>query len=196
MPASRAARTSTTAFMKRLERSDSLGRAADEMAKPVGALLGDGPVSDALRGRPLGHALHPVLVQVPIGAVLSAAVLDVVQGRSAQSQSRLLMGVAWVSLAPAALSGWAEGVHADERTQRVGIAHAGLNATAAMASALSYLARRRGWSPAAAALTGVAAAALSAGGVLGGHMSLVRKYASHDQPSDSEGVTRARFEAA
>jgi hypothetical protein len=104
MPASRAARTSTTAFMERLERSETLGRAADEMAKPVGALLGDGPVSDALRGRPLGHALHPVLAQVPIGAVLSAAVLDVVQGRSAQSQSRLLMGVAWVSLAPAALS--------------------------------------------------------------------------------------------
>ncbi len=49
MPASRAARTSTTAFIERLERSDSLGRAADEMAKPVGALLGDGPVSDALR---------------------------------------------------------------------------------------------------------------------------------------------------
>ena len=130
MRASRAARTSTTAFMERLERSETLGRAADEMAKPVGALLGDGPVSDALRGRPLGHALHPVLARV----------------------------------------------HAGERTQRVGIDHAGLNATAA--------------------LTGVAAAALSAGGVLGGHMSLVRKYASHDQPSDSEGVTRGRFEAA
>ncbi|MEZ5202062.1 MAG: hypothetical protein R2742_12490 [Micropruina glycogenica] len=151
-------------------------------------------MSDALRGRPLGHALHPVLVQVPIGAVLSAAVLDVVQGRKAQAQSRLLMGLAWVTLAPAALSGWAEWVHADERTQRVGIAHAGLNATAAVASALSYLTRRRGWSPAAAALTGVAAAALSAGGVLGGHMSLVRKYASHDRPSDSEGVTKGRFD--
>ena len=150
MPAAHAATTSTTAFMERLEQSESLGRAADEMAKPMGALLGDGPVSDALRGRPLGHALHPVLARV----------------------------------------------HAGERTQRVGIAHAGLNATAAMASALSYLARRRGWSPAAAALTGVAAAALSAGGVLGGHMSLVRKYASLDQPSDSEGVTRGGFEAA
>ncbi len=154
MPASRAARTSTTAFLERLERIDSLGQAADEMAKPVGALLGDGPVSDALRGRPLGHALHPVLARVHAGE------------------------------------------RSPKRTQRVGIAHAGLNATAAMASALSYLARRRGWSPAAAALTGVAAAALSAGGVLGGHMSLVRKYASHDQPSDSEGVTRGRFEAA
>ncbi|GAA0333370.1 hypothetical protein [Micropruina glycogenica] len=97
-------------------------------------------------------------------------------------------------MAPAALSGWAEWVHADERTQRVGIAHAGLNATAAVASALSYLTRRRGWSPAAAALTGVAAGALSAGGVLGGHMSLVRKYASHDRPSDSEGVTKGRFD--
>ena len=96
MPAAHAATTSTTAFMERLEQSESLGRAAEEMAKPMGSLLGEGPVSDALRGRPLGHALHPVLVQVPIGAVLSAAVLDVVQGRKAQAQSRLLMGlVAW-----------------------------------------------------------------------------------------------------
>ncbi|SPD85292.1 protein of unknown function [Micropruina glycogenica] len=92
MPAAHAATTSTTAFMERLEQSESLGRAAEEMAKPMGSLLGEGPVSDALRGRPLGHALHPVLVQVPIGAVLSAAVLDVVQGRKAQAQSRLLMG--------------------------------------------------------------------------------------------------------
>ena len=93
MPAAHAATTSTTAFMERLEQSESLGRAAEEMAKPMGSLLGEGPVSDALRGRPLGHALHPVLVQVPIGAVLSAAVLDVVQGRKAQAQSRLLMGL-------------------------------------------------------------------------------------------------------
>ena len=77
----------------------------------------------------------------------------------------------------------------------LGLAHGseGARSPAAVASALSYLTRRRGWSPAAAALTGVAAAALSAGGVLGGHMSLVRKYASHDQPSDAEGSGRGRF---
>jgi len=180
--------------MERLEQNELLGQAAEALTEPVGSLLGSGALSDALRGRTLGHAIHPVLVQVPIGAVLSAAVLDLTQGRRANAQSRLLMGLAWVSLAPAALSGWAEWVRADERTKRVGIAHAALNGTAALASAASYLARRRGWSPGAAVLTAIAGAALGCGGVLGGHLSLVRKYASHDRPSDSEGSTRGQFD--
>ncbi|MFD7554627.1 hypothetical protein ACFV9E_08855 [Streptomyces sp. NPDC059835] len=35
---------------------------------------------DLLRGRQLGHPVHPVLVQVPIGCRLSASVLDLVPG--------------------------------------------------------------------------------------------------------------------
>jgi len=194
MPEQQTSRTPTTLFMERLEQNEFLGQAADTMAGPVSSLLGGGPLSDALRGRTLGHAIHPVLVQVPIGAVLSAAVLDLTQGRRASAQSRMLMGLAWISLAPAALSGWAEWAHADQRTKRVGIAHAALNATAAVASAASYLARRRRWSPGAAVLTGLAGAALGCGGILGGHLSLVRKYASHDRPSDSEGSTHGQFD--
>ena len=46
----------------------------------------------------------------------------------------------------------------------------------------------------AAVLTAIAGAALGCGGVLGGHLSLVRKYASHDGPSASEGSTRGQFD--
>jgi hypothetical protein len=73
------------------------------------------------------------------------------------------------------------------------VAHAALNVTAAVASLASYLVRRRGWSPTAAALTGVAGTAFGLGGLLGGHLSLVRKYASHDRQSDAEGMLRGRF---
>lgn len=194
MPETKTSQTPTTAFMERLEQNEMLAQAADAMTGPVASMLGSGPLSDALRGRPLGHAVHPVLVQVPIGAVLSAAVLDLTQGRKAGDQSRMLMGLACISLAPAAVSGWAEWSHADERTKRVGIAHAALNAAAALASAASYLARRRRWSPWAAVLTGLAGAALGCAGLVGGHLSLVRKYASHDRPSDSEGSTRGQFD--
>lgn len=193
MPDSDTRPSAVTVLLEGLEQNPELGRIAAEMTPKVDSLLGSGPVSDALRGRSLGHALHPLLVQVPIGALLSASVLDLVQGRRAGRQSRLLMGLTCVSVAPAAISGWAEWAHADERTKRVGIVHAGLNAAGVVTSVASFLLRLRGWSPAAAVLTGVAGAAFGAGGLLGGHLSLVRKYASHDRPSDDEGMHRGRY---
>lgn len=46
-----------------------------------------GRVRSVLHGRPLGHPLHPALVQLPVGAWLSAAVLDLVPGSSAPHAS-------------------------------------------------------------------------------------------------------------
>ena len=182
----------TTVFLERLEQDPTLGRLA-EAAAPIGVAVGNGPLGDALRGRALGHALHPLLVQVPLGALLSASVLDLTQGQRAGDQSRLLMGLTCLAAVPSAASGWAEWGHADERTQRVGIAHAALNIAGVVTSVASYLLRRRGWSPAAAVLTGVAGAAFGCGGLLGGHLSLVRKYASHDRASDLTGAVHGQF---
>jgi len=141
----------------------------------------------------MGHALHPLLVQVPLGALLSASALDLTQGARAADQSRLLIGLTALSALPAALSGWAEWTHADDRTRRVGVAHAALNVAGVVTSVASYLVRRRGWSPGGAVLTGLAGTAFGLGGLLGGHLSLVRKYASHDPASDNEGAVRGQY---
>ncbi len=193
MPPTSGNRAATTVFLERLERDATLGRLAEELAPPFEAFLGSGPLGDTLRGRTVGHALHPLLVQVPLGALLSASALDLVHGGRAADQSRLLMGVTCLSALPAALSGWAEWTHADDRTRRVGVAHAALNVAGVVTSAASYILRRRGWSPAGAVLTGVAGAAFGLGGLLGGHLSLVRKYASHDPASDGEGVLHGQY---
>lgn len=186
-------RAAPTVFLERLEQDPTLGRLADQVSPVFDGLLGKGPLGDTLRGQALGHALHPLLVQVPIGALLSASALDLTHGQRAADQSRLLMGVTTLSALPAALSGWAEWTHADGRTRRVGIAHAALNIAGVVASAASYLARRRGWSPAGAVLTGLAGTAFGIGGMLGGHLSLVRKYSSHDPASDDEGALRGQY---
>jgi len=193
MPPHRRNRAATTVFLERLEQDATLARLAAELSPPFDAVLGEGILGDTLRGRTVGHALHPLLVQAPLGALLSASALDLVQGERAADQSRFLMGVTCLSALPAALSGWAEWTHADDRTKRVGIAHAALNVAGVVTSVTSYLVRRRGWSPAGAVLTGLAGTAFGLGGLLGGHLSLVRKYASHDPASDDEGVLRGQY---
>jgi uncharacterized membrane protein len=193
MPPHRRNRAATTVFLEHLEQDATLGRIAEELSPPSESLLGEGPLGDTLRGRAVGHALHPLLVQVPLGALLSASALDLLQGGRAADQSRLLMGLTALSALPAALSGWAEWTHADDRTRRVGVAHAALNVAGVVTSVTSYLVRRRGWSPAGAVLTGLAGTAFGLGGLLGGHLSLVRKYASHDPASDNEGAVRGQY---
>src|SRR5439155_22637987 len=59
--------------IERLRPLDALGRAA---AIAVYRVVRAGPLKDILSGTWLGHPLHPVLTDVPIGAWSSAFVLD------------------------------------------------------------------------------------------------------------------------
>src|SRR5919108_30564 len=62
--------------------------ALDEPARKVGKTVRDavpaGPVKDALSGTWLGHALHPVLTDLPIGAWTSAVLLDWLGGEASR----------------------------------------------------------------------------------------------------------------
>ncbi|MGW9209755.1 hypothetical protein ACWGR4_22540 [Embleya sp. NPDC055664] len=57
--------------VRRPEQARSLDRPAAWMRTAVGRLP-QGTVRDTLHGVPLGHPVHPLLVQVPIGTWLSA----------------------------------------------------------------------------------------------------------------------------
>jgi nitrite reductase/ring-hydroxylating ferredoxin subunit len=92
-----------------------------------------------------------------------------------------------VSAVPTVSSGasdWADTEVADESVRRIGIVHAASNATAASLFAASWAARRRGSSGRGLALAG--AAALGAGGYLGGHLSF----------AEGVGVDHTTFEEA
>lgn len=187
--------SAVTAMMEALEEHPVLGRISAAVGPGLDRFLGAGAAGEALRGRPIGHALHPLLVQLPIGALVSAIVLDFAHGPRAARQSSLLMGLACLSVVPAVASGLAEWVKADDRTQRVGLAHAACNVVGATAAVASWAARRGRWSVAGAVLSGVAGTAVGVGGLLGGHLSLVRKYASHDRPSNLDGTTHGEYAA-
>ncbi|MER6318610.1 DUF2231 domain-containing protein [Streptomyces sp. NPDC001581] len=158
--------------LDRIERTTVADPAIRVMQRGIRALPLGG-LRDLLRGRPLGHPLHPVLVQVPIGCWLSAAVLEVVPG--AKHAATTLTGVGLVGVAPAAMAGWVDWADLPPGQARVGLAHAVSNAAAVACYAASLTARLRGrsakgrlWS-----LGGLAAVAVT--GALGGHVAYLRQ---------------------
>lgn len=136
-----------------------------------------GGMRDLLRGRPLGHPVHPVLVQVPIGCWLSASVLDFMPGTQHAASTLTAVGLAGV--APAAVAGWADWADLPPEQARVGLAHAASNVAAVACYTASLTARLRGHSAKGRlwALGGMAAVAVS--GALGGHVAYRQAVGAH-----------------
>ncbi|MEV0533535.1 Rieske (2Fe-2S) protein [Kitasatospora sp. NPDC050463] len=130
---------------------------------PLGRLRG------VLHGRPLGHPLHPALVQVPVGAWLSAGVLDLVPG--SERAARRLVAVGVVAAAPAAWAGWVDWAEQPERQLRTGLLHAASVATAIGLYGASWVARSRGRDGLGRVLGFAGLAAAGCGASIGGHLA-------------------------
>jgi uncharacterized membrane protein len=135
---------------------------------------------DLLRGAWLGHALHPILTDVPIGFWTSAVVLDLVGGRGARKPAQRLIALGVVSAVPTAVTGWAEWSGTGQREQRVGVVHAVSNVVALSLFTASWRARRAHRHLTGVALGLAASSALGAGGFLGGHLVGARKVSSRN----------------
>lgn len=159
---------------ERLERSASLDAVADPLGRVAGAVLPRGPVKDLLHGVWLGHPLHPMLTDLPIGFWTSAWVLDLLGGRQSAAAARKLVGLGVVSALPTASAGLADWSELNTPERRSGAVHAIANLGATVLYASSYLARRRGRYGPGVVLGMAGAAAATVGGFLGGHLSFRR----------------------
>ena len=148
--------------LERTEKLDGLVGLGQRWAR----LLRPGRSRDALYGVWLGHPLHPMLVQAPIGLWLSASVLDAWPDGERASRRLVLLGLA--AAVPAALAGTADWSEQHEQQMRVGAVHAMANAAAA-GLYLASLVTRAGTRSRALRLAGLAVAGVS--GLLGGHIS-------------------------
>src|SRR5215207_2667330 len=166
---------------------DQLDAPARAVGKTVRDTVSAGPVKDGLSGTWLGHALHPVLTDLPIGTWTSAVLLDWLGGdRSADATDRLI-ALGLVFSAPTAASGlteWADTEMASDSVRRVGLVHAAANISAATLFGASLAARRRGARGAGKLLALAAVGLLAAGGQLGGHLAY----------AEGVGVDRTAFE--
>jgi nitrite reductase/ring-hydroxylating ferredoxin subunit/uncharacterized membrane protein len=131
----------------------------------VARLIRPGKVRDVLHGVWLGHPLHPMLIQAPVGAWMSASILDFTGDEKA---ARRLVAVGLGAAVPAALAGAADWSEQHEQQMRVGVIHAAGN-VAALGLYAASLAQR---GPRAGRLLRLAGlAAVSVSGLLGGHIS-------------------------
>jgi len=155
--------------ISRLENATPLDTVAAKVKPLVEKAMASRRVSDILHGVWLGHPLHPVLVQVPVGAWTSAAILDAVP--RARPAATLLIGVGMAASIPAAATGVADWSQQDTQQQRTGLAHAMGNTTALGLYGASLLARGRG-RPALGRLLSYAGFALAgAAATVGGHLA-------------------------
>jgi nitrite reductase/ring-hydroxylating ferredoxin subunit/uncharacterized membrane protein len=161
-------------LVDRIESTDAIDAVAQPVAAQVRGTIPRGPVKDAISGTWLGHALHPLLTDVVIGAFASATMLDFLGGRKNEQASQRLIAVGIATYAPTALTGvsdWADAEPTDKGVRRTGLVHAGTNGTALAFYTFSLLARKRGARRRGVLWGLLGASALGVGGFLGGHIS-------------------------
>lgn len=171
----------------RIEGDARLDRFAQPLAT-AGKSIASGPRGDALRGTWLGHALHPLLTDLPLGCWLSAGFLDLLGGRSSRRAAQRLVGLGLLAVPPTAASGLTDwtGIR-NERTRRIGVAHAFGNAIVALLYLRSWRARRRG-RHVRGALWAMTGGLLALGtGYLGGHLSFGRGVGVGERGFETDG---------
>ncbi|MFE7588544.1 Rieske 2Fe-2S domain-containing protein [Kitasatospora sp. NPDC057512] len=151
-----------------LAEADGLDAVAEPLKRIIRALP-LGRARDVLHGLPLGHPLHPALVQIPIGAWTCAAVLDLTPG--ARRPAHLMVAIGVITAVPSAWSGWVDWAEQHERQRRTGLVHAlGVGAAIVLYGG-SWAARARHRHGLGRFLGFTGAAAATAGAYLGGHLA-------------------------
>src|SRR6187549_1971906 len=112
------------AVVARVEQETRLDEPSRTARRVVQRVVPDGPLKDLLSGTWLGHPLHPMLTDLPIGFWTSAWMLDIVGGERDRDAARRLIGAGVLCALPAALSGAADWSDTEGASRRVGVVHA------------------------------------------------------------------------
>ena len=151
-----------------LERAQELDRPADRLAAGLDVVLKPS-IRKVLSGAWLGHPVHPLLVTAPIGAWVSASLLDLTKGN--QVAARKLVGFGLVFATGAVVTGVSDWRGTVGRARRVGLVHMIVNSLGLIVYTASWRARAGGRQSRGMVLALVGALLLSGGGYLGGHLT-------------------------
>ncbi|MBD5656514.1 MAG: Rieske (2Fe-2S) protein [Candidatus Eremiobacteraeota bacterium] len=160
----------------RIARNPSLAKLAETVQPFVQKLLGSAGqgARDLLHGTQLGHPLHPVATDVPVGGWTVAAVLDALEclGRTDvafAADTAIVVGLAGGVLSIA--SGYAEWSDTAGEARTLGYGHGLLNGVAFTGYLASLVLRRTGRRPAGIATAFASYAVCGLASYLGGELS-------------------------
>jgi nitrite reductase/ring-hydroxylating ferredoxin subunit/uncharacterized membrane protein len=162
----------------------------DSVAKPVEktveqAFQGESgrTLKDGLNGTWLGHPLHPVLTDIPIGAWLMAQVFDTLgaaqRTREYDDAAQVCITTGLVGAVGAAVTGLADWSDTGRDSRRIAFVHGLVNVTATTLFLTSALLRRRRKTTGAVAASSTGFAVMLAGAYLGGALVFKRGIGSH-----------------
>ena len=139
----------TTTALAQFMETPALDRVAEPLSKAVrGAYEAMGPAGqrtkNALHGVWLGHPLHPVFTDLPLGAWTTALALDVAANGEPgmRRAATFAMGVGLAGAVGAAVTGLTDWSETDGRSRRAGLVHGLLNVAATSLFATAYALRR------------------------------------------------------
>ncbi len=187
---------SFTGFAERtgaLATLDPIASKIHALTTPVFGPDANRSLRDVLYGTWLGHPLHPVVVDLPIGFWTSSAVLDLLGLDDAADTTLKLGTITSVAAAATGVAQWYD-LEQMEEPRRIGTAHALLNTAATLSFAGSWCLRGADHRSAgkAASLLGLTLA--SAGGLLGGDLAYrlgigVSRDAFEEAPAEWTSIT-------
>jgi uncharacterized membrane protein len=162
-----------------INRQEWLGTASDVIQPAIikafeaGGETGQ-QLKNFLHGTWLGHPLHPVITDVPIGAWTAAAVLDCLElsgQRKYAPGADAAIAIGLVGALGAAVTGFTDWTGTTKKKRKIGLLHAFLNIGATALYTTSYILRRRQDSRRPAiGLALVGYGVVSASAYLGGHL--------------------------
>ncbi|MFD6134132.1 DUF2231 domain-containing protein [Isoptericola sp. NPDC060257] len=165
------------AELERAERLDPLAGLYDRISRT--AVPSPGRVRDELRGRSVGHPVHSVLTDLPIGLWASAVALDLTRPSGHADAARRLVGLGLLAAPPTALTGLADYRALSVSARRVAAVHATCNGVGTLLALASWRARRRGRTGLGTLLSLAGMGAVGAGGYLGGHVAQAMREPRH-----------------
>jgi nitrite reductase/ring-hydroxylating ferredoxin subunit/uncharacterized membrane protein len=167
-----------------LEQAAALDAVGEKVSDVVQKLTASDGVKNLLSGAWLGHALHPVMTDLPIGLWTSAVALDVVGGDDAEAGADVLVALGNLSALGAAATGLSDWSDSFGPAKRLGIWHGLANVSGLALMTGSMLARRSGARGLGKTLGLAGLGMASASAYLGGHLVYMRGL----------GVQRAGFD--
>ncbi len=169
----------TDAVIREIDKQEWLAPIEDSLKKGLDAAFAADtahgkPVENALHGVWLGHALHPVLTDIPVGAWTVACVLDLVEEVTGERKYRAgadaAINIGLAGAVGAAITGLTDWKEISREARRAGLVHGVLNLISASLYLTSSLQRAKGKRGLARALSYLAYGISGGSAWLGGHL--------------------------